>query len=196
MHVSIIFHEFSSRSTRFSSKSRRVLKPEVVRNFLKSKVLILVMRSGPQLKSQPIAQLCRFFVNKTVFDFAFVYEKSLITEQWVEILIAVHIPKKPHHQFRLSRITCFSMKIANIWRYFWIYLLEKREKHENASVRWRKFEERAWFLERARRKTATHGANREKRVKFWYSKWWFYFLFGAVGVREKICLKDDSNSNN
>ena len=32
----------------------------------------------------------------------------------VEILIAVHIPKKPGHQFRLSRFTCFSMKIANI----------------------------------------------------------------------------------
>ena len=35
----------------------------------------------------------------------------------VENLIAVHILKKPHHQFRLSRITCFFMKITNILRH-------------------------------------------------------------------------------
>ena len=58
-----------------------VFIPEVARDVFKSKVLKLVTRSGPQLKSQPIAQLCRFFVNKTIFVFEFVYEKSLITEQ-------------------------------------------------------------------------------------------------------------------
>ena len=62
-----ISHEFSSRSTRFSSRSRRVFKPEVALDLLTSKELKLVVTSGPQLKSQPIAQFCRFFREQNDF---------------------------------------------------------------------------------------------------------------------------------